>query len=116
MRVRAGEEAIGILAWASKKADPPEALLDWARKKSRGYYRPHRRRPDGNEEYARCLEHLGRKEAEAAEKRGSGLTQREVEELTGLWYAPGHRAAMRRIPAAAWDQLQRELEDDEEAA
>ena len=50
--------AIGILGWASRKTEPPKALLNWARKRSRGYYRPHRRRPDGNEEYARCLGYL----------------------------------------------------------
>ncbi len=108
--------AIGILGWASEKADPPKALLNWARKRSRGYYRPRRRRPKGNEEYARCLEHLRRKEAEAVEKRNSGPTQRGGEDLTRLFYAPGHRAAMNRLPEAVWEQLHRELPEDEEGA
>ncbi len=97
--------AIGILGWASEKPDPPKALLGWARKRGRGYYRSHRRRPNGTEEHGRCLQHLERKEVEAVEKRRSGLTQREVQDLTRLWYALGHRAAMRRIPDAAWDQI-----------
>ncbi len=61
--------AIGILGWASGKPDPRRALLGWARKRGRGYYRPHRKRPNGTEEYARCLEHLGRKEAETVDPR-----------------------------------------------
>ena len=36
--------------------------------------------------------------------------------MTRLFYAPAHRAAVNRIPAAAWDQLHHETEDDEEAA
>ena len=68
--------AIGILQWASQKPDPQKALLDWARKRSRGYYRSHRRRPSGTQEYRRCLKYLRRKEAEAVEKRGSGLKPR----------------------------------------
>ncbi len=78
--------------------------------------RPHRRRPNGTEEQGRCLEHLRRKEAEAVEKRGSGLTQREVEDLTRLFYAPGHRAAMNRLPAVVWEEVERDLSEDEEAA
>ena len=108
--------AIGILRWASDKPDPRKALLDWARKRSRGYHRAHRGRPSGTQEDRRCLEYLRRKEAEAVEKRGSGLTHGELEELTRLWYAPGHRAAMNRIPAAAWDQIHREQTEDEEDA
>ena len=75
---------IGILAWASEKPDPAKALLGWARKRSRGYYRTHRRRPNGTEKHGRCLAHLRRKEAEAVEKRGSGLTQGELEEFEAL--------------------------------
>ncbi len=115
MRVRTGQDGNRGTRVGLRESRPPKALLNWARKRSRGYYRPHQRRPNGTEEYARCLEHLGRKEAETVEKRGSGLAQREVEEMTRLFYAPGHRAEMNKIPAAAWDQLHQELEDEEAA-
>ncbi len=108
--------AVGTLGWASEKPDPPKALLEWARNRSRGYYRPHRRRPTGTEEQGYCLEHLRRKEAEAVEKRGSGPIQREVEDLTRLFYAPGHLAAMNRLPAVVWEEVDRDFSEDEEGA
>lgn len=107
--------AIGILRWASEKPRPESALLNWARKRGRGYHRPISWRPDGKAEYRRYLEHLERKEAEALKRRGRGLSPAEVEDVARLWYAPAHRAAMGRIPKEAWREIHRELEEEEVA-
>ena len=94
--------AIGMLQWARGKPNPAKALVGWARKRRRGYYRPASRRPDAGAEYRRYLEHIRRKEAESLELLGRGLSPAEAEDAARLWYAPAHRAAMDAVPEAAW--------------
>ncbi len=57
--------------------------------------------------------HRGRSGREAGPRvypaGGRGLNPR-------LWYAPGHQAAMHRLPVTAWEELHRELLEDEEGA
>ena len=108
--------AMAILQWAAGKADPSRALVGWARNRRRGYYRPREKRPDEAAEYGRYLKHLERKEAEAVNGRGYGLSHGEEEKLSALWYAPAHRARTAGITHATHCPAQEELEEGDDVA
>ena len=109
-------KALGLLTWASKKRLPMKALRAKAKKDRLGCYRPKDGRPDPAEEYRRYLAFVERKQEESLEKRGRSLSREELEALAHEFYAPMHRAQLERIPAAAWDALHQELEEEEEVA
>ncbi len=107
--------ARAILRWASSKKEPSKGLRNFARKRRTGYHRPRRLRPPPQEEYLRSLAFLKRKEAEHLEKRGSSLTQGQIEDLSRLFFAPEYRADMERVTPAQWDDYHRQSHEDEDA-
>ena len=109
------KKALGLLEWAAKKRLPTKTLRNKAKKDGLGYYRPRHRRPDAAEEYRRCMALVRRKQEESREKRGCPLSPEELDDLTREFYAPMYRAQLERIPTAAWDDLHRELEEEEVA-
>lgn len=50
---------------------------------------------------------------EMERQRGRRLLPSELDSFTRAFYAPYYREDLRRIPQAAWDELDRELEDED---
>lgn len=88
--------AAGLLRWASSRREPYRALRNYARKHGTGHYRPRSRKPAYEEEYARHLAFITRRDREKRELRGWGLSQSDREDLAREFYAPSHRAEMHR--------------------
>jgi hypothetical protein len=94
------DRALDVLAWAKGRPDPYPALRNWAVKHRKGFYRPNRELPSGEELGRREREYVARKERESRESSGCGLTWSEVERLVAGFHAPLYRAQMRRATLA----------------
>ncbi len=110
------EQALGLLERSAGKRLPMKALRAKAKKDRLGYYRPRNQRPDAAEEYRRYLAFVRRKQEESRKGRGRSLSRGELDSLTREFYAPMHRAQTERIPEAAWEEVRRELREEEDDA
>lgn len=66
-------------------------------------------RPDYDELYREYLEQI----REMERQRGRQMFPSELDRFTRAFYAPRYRADLERISPAAWDELHRELEEEE---
>lgn len=62
-----------------------------------------------DELHRECLEELH----EMERQRGRQLLPSELDAFTRAFYAPHYRADLARISPAAWDEYDRELEDED---
>lgn len=110
------EQALRLLEWSAGKRLPMKTLREKAKKDRLGCYRPKEERPDAAEEHRRYLAFVRRRQAESREERGRSLSREELEALAREFYAPMYRARMETIPAAASEALNRETEEEDDAA
>lgn len=113
------KKALGLLEWAAKRPQPPEALRNKAKKDGLGKHRPQggrSPRSDASEEYRLYMVFVERKQKESLKQRGRNLLSRELEDLAREFYAPEYRAGMAKISPEAWDAFHRELEEEEGVA
>lgn len=105
-------QAMRLLSRFGKDEEPYRKLKDWALINETGFYRPTAERPSANEEYERYLYYLSVKEAVHRQKKGTGLTLSQREDLTRKFYAPAYRAQMFRLSDEAWREYHRSLRED----
>lgn len=109
------KKALGLLEWAAKKPQSPEALRNKAKKDGLGKHSPQGERSprsDASEEYRRYMAFVERKQEESLKQRGRGLLSRELEDLAREFYAPEYRAELAKISPEAWDAFHRDLEEE----
>ena len=110
------KKALGLLEWASKKRRPMKALRSKAKKDGLGHYRARPDKPAPAEEYRHYVAFMSRKEDESLRSRGCSLSREERDALTREFYAPSHRAGMGRISREAWEEILRDLQEEEDVA
>lgn len=102
-------DAMKLLAYYSKKAEPYHELAHFSLTNGVGYYRSGKERPfPANEEYERYLYYLAVKDSEHHAKTGRWLSTAERAELTRLFYEPAYRAEMTKLAAETHGQLYRD--------
>lgn len=110
------KKALGLMEWAASKPHPRKALRDKAKKDGLGHYRARPEGPAPADEYRRYMAFIRRKEDESLRSRGCSLSREERDALTREFYAPMHRADMGRISAGAWEEIHRDLQEEEDVA